>query len=77
MYLSLKELGRETLLVVYRTSITSSRRHPYKDLHERYLAWYATSQSDGTPARPVRAGKASLRLIESKLRGIPGGAALP
>ena len=55
MYLSLKELGRETLLVVYPDEYHEFKTPSHiKDLHERYLAWYAHYvKADGTPARPV------------------------
>jgi len=54
MYLSLKELGRETLLVVYPDEYHEFKTPSHiKDLHERYLAWYAHYvKADGTPARP-------------------------
>jgi dipeptidyl aminopeptidase/acylaminoacyl peptidase len=55
LYLSLKELGRETLLVVYPDEYHEFKTPSHiKDLHERYLAWYAHYvKADGTPARPV------------------------
>ena len=55
MYLSLKELGRETLLVVYPDEYHEFKTPSHiKDLNERYLAWYAHYvKADGTPARPV------------------------
>src|SRR6266852_807906 len=55
MYLSLKELGRETLLVVYPDEYHEFKTPSHiKDLHERYLAWYAHYvKADGTPARPA------------------------
>ncbi len=41
MYLAMKRLGRETLLVVYPGEFHSIRRPAYqKDRLERYLAWY-------------------------------------
>ena len=54
MYLSLKELGRETLLFVYPDEYHEFKTPSHvKDLHERYLAWYAHYvKADGTPARP-------------------------
>ncbi len=55
MYLSLKELGRETLLVVYPDEYHEFKTPSHiKDLNERYLAWFAHYvKGDGTPARPV------------------------
>ena len=57
MYLSLKELGRETLLVVYPDEYHEFKTPSHiKDLHERYLAWYAHYvKADGSPARPTPA----------------------
>jgi dipeptidyl aminopeptidase/acylaminoacyl peptidase len=57
MYLALKELGREALLVVYPDEYHEFKTPSHiKDLHERYLAWYAHYvKADGTPARPVPA----------------------
>ncbi|HUL32988.1 MAG TPA: S9 family peptidase [Candidatus Eisenbacteria bacterium] len=54
MYLSLKELGRDTLLVVYPDEYHEFKTPSHiKDLNERYLAWYAHYvKADGTPARP-------------------------
>jgi dipeptidyl aminopeptidase/acylaminoacyl peptidase len=54
MYQSLKALGRETLLVVYPDEYHGFKTPSHiKDLHERYLAWYAHYvKADGTPARP-------------------------
>lgn len=54
MYESLKALGRETLLVVYPDEYHEFKAPSHlKDLHERYLAWYAHYvKADGTPARP-------------------------
>jgi dipeptidyl aminopeptidase/acylaminoacyl peptidase len=54
MYQSLKALGRETLLVVYPDEHHGFKTPSHiKDLHERYLAWYAHYvKADGTPARP-------------------------
>ncbi|HKM68312.1 MAG TPA: S9 family peptidase [Candidatus Acidoferrum sp.] len=55
MYLSLKELGRETLLVVYPDEYHEFKTPSHiKDLNERYLAWFAHYvKADGTPARPL------------------------
>jgi dipeptidyl aminopeptidase/acylaminoacyl peptidase len=55
MYVSLKALGRETLLVVYPDEYHEFKTPSHiKDLNERYLAWYAHYvKADGTPARPV------------------------
>jgi dipeptidyl aminopeptidase/acylaminoacyl peptidase len=55
MYLTLKSLGRETLLVVYPDEYHEFKTPSHiKDLHERYLAWYAHYvKADGSPARPV------------------------
>ena len=57
MYESLKALGRDTLLVVYPDEYHGFRTPSHiKDLHERYLAWYAHYvKADGTPARPEAA----------------------
>ena len=54
MYQSLKALGRETLLVVYPDEYHGFKTPSHiKDLHERYLAWYAHYvKADGSPARP-------------------------
>src|SRR5215472_3575398 len=54
MYLALKELGRDTLLVVYPDEYHEFKTPSHiKDLNERYLAWYAHYvKADGTPARP-------------------------
>jgi len=54
MYLSLKELGRDTMLVVYPDEYHEFKTPSHiKDLNERYLAWYAHYvKQDGTPARP-------------------------
>ncbi len=54
MYQSLKRLGRDTLLVVYPDEYHGFKTPSHiKDLHERYLAWYAHYvKADGTPARP-------------------------
>ena len=54
MYQSLKALGRETELVVYPDEYHEFKTPSHiKDLHERYLAWYAHYvKADGTPARP-------------------------
>jgi len=54
MYLALKELGRETMLVVYPDEYHEFKTPSHiKDLNERYLAWYAHYvKADGTPARP-------------------------
>jgi dipeptidyl aminopeptidase/acylaminoacyl peptidase len=59
MYLSLKELGRETLLVVYPDEYHEFKTPSHiKDLNERYLAWYAHYvKADGTPARPEPANE--------------------
>jgi len=55
MYQSMKALGRETLLVVYPDEYHEFKTPSHiKDLHERYLAWYAHYvKADGTPARPA------------------------
>jgi len=55
MYESLKALGRDTLLVVYPGEYHGFKTPSHiKDLHERYLAWYAHYvKADGTPARPA------------------------
>jgi dipeptidyl aminopeptidase/acylaminoacyl peptidase len=57
MYISLKALGRDTLLVVYPDEYHGFKTPSHiKDLNERYLAWYAHYvKADGTPARPVPA----------------------
>jgi dipeptidyl aminopeptidase/acylaminoacyl peptidase len=57
MYESLKALGRDTLLVVYPDEYHEFRTPSHiRDLHERYLAWYAHYvKADGTPARPEAA----------------------
>jgi dipeptidyl aminopeptidase/acylaminoacyl peptidase len=54
MYQSLKALGRQTELVVYPDEYHEFKTPSHvKDLHERYLAWYAHYvKADGTPARP-------------------------
>jgi dipeptidyl aminopeptidase/acylaminoacyl peptidase len=54
MYESLKALGRQTELVVYPGEYHEFKTPSHiKDLHERYLAWYAHYvKADGTPARP-------------------------
>ena len=54
MYQSLKALGRDVLLVVYPDEHHEFKTPSHiKDLHERYLAWYAHYvKADGTPARP-------------------------
>ncbi|MGB7845121.1 MAG: S9 family peptidase [Candidatus Acidiferrum sp.] len=54
MYESLKALGRDVLLVVYPDEYHEFKTPSHiKDLHERYLAWYAHYvKADGTPARP-------------------------
>jgi dipeptidyl aminopeptidase/acylaminoacyl peptidase len=54
MYESLRALGRETLLVVYPDEYHGFKAPSHiRDLHERYLAWYAHYvKADGTPARP-------------------------
>jgi dipeptidyl aminopeptidase/acylaminoacyl peptidase len=54
MYQSLKALGREALLVVYPDEYHGFKTPSHiKDLHERYLAWYAHYvKADGSPARP-------------------------
>ena len=54
MYQSLKALGRETELVVYPDEYHEFKTPSHiKDLHERYLAWYAHYvKGDGTPSRP-------------------------
>lgn len=54
MYQSLKALGRETELVVYPDEYHGFKTPSHiKDLHERYLAWYAHYvKADGTSARP-------------------------
>jgi dipeptidyl aminopeptidase/acylaminoacyl peptidase len=54
MYQSLKALSRETELVVYPGEYHEFKTPSHiKDLHERYLAWYAHYvKADGTPARP-------------------------
>jgi dipeptidyl aminopeptidase/acylaminoacyl peptidase len=67
MYQSLKALGRETELVVYPDEYHEFKTPSHiKDLHERYLAWYAHYvKADGTPARPpekpidTKSGKAT------------------
>jgi len=55
MYQSLKALGRDVLLVVYPDEYHEFKTPSHiKDLHERYLAWYAHYvKADGTPARPA------------------------
>jgi dipeptidyl aminopeptidase/acylaminoacyl peptidase len=55
MYESLKALGRQTELVVYPGEYHEFKTPSHiKDLHERYLAWYAHYvKADGTPARPA------------------------
>jgi dipeptidyl aminopeptidase/acylaminoacyl peptidase len=55
MYESLKALGRQTELVVYPGEYHEFKTPSHiKDLHERYLAWYAHYvKGDGTPARPA------------------------
>ena len=55
MYQSLKALGRDVLLVVYPDEYHEFKTPSHiKDLHERYLAWYAHFvKADGTPARPA------------------------
>lgn len=55
MYESLKALGRETELVIYPGEYHEFKTPSHiKDLHERYLAWYAHYvKADGTPARPA------------------------
>ena len=55
MYEALKALGRDTLLVVYPDEYHEFKTPSHvRDLHERYLAWYAHYvKGDGTPARPV------------------------
>jgi len=55
MYMSLKALGRDTLLVVYPDEYHEFKTPSHiKDLNERYLAWYAHYvKADGTPARPT------------------------
>jgi dipeptidyl aminopeptidase/acylaminoacyl peptidase len=54
MYQSMKALGRETLLVVYPDEYHGFKTPSHiKDLHERFLAWYAHYvKADGSPARP-------------------------
>jgi dipeptidyl aminopeptidase/acylaminoacyl peptidase len=54
MYQSMKALGRETLLVVYPEEYHAFKTPSHiKDLHERFLAWYAHYvKADGSPARP-------------------------
>jgi dipeptidyl aminopeptidase/acylaminoacyl peptidase len=54
MYLSLKALGRDVLLVVYPGEYHEFKTPSHmKDLNERILAWYAHYvKADGTPARP-------------------------
>jgi dipeptidyl aminopeptidase/acylaminoacyl peptidase len=54
MYQSMKALGREAELVVYPGEYHEFKTPSHiKDLHERYLAWYAHYvKADGTPARP-------------------------
>jgi dipeptidyl aminopeptidase/acylaminoacyl peptidase len=58
MYQSLKVLGRDVLLVVYPDEYHEFKTPSHiRDLHERYLAWFAHYvKADGTPARP-RAAK--------------------
>lgn len=60
MYISLKALGRDTLLVVYPDEYHGFKTPSHiKDLNERYLAWYAHYvKADGTPARPAPAKEA-------------------
>ena len=60
MYESLKALGRDVLLVVYPDEYHEFKTPSHiKDLHERYLAWYAHYvKNDGTPARPLPAKEA-------------------
>jgi dipeptidyl aminopeptidase/acylaminoacyl peptidase len=55
MYQSLKALGRDTLLVVYPDESHGFKTPSHiKNLHERFLAWYAHYvKADGTPARPA------------------------
>jgi len=55
MYQSLKELDRETMLVVYPDEYHEFKTPSHnKDLYERLLAWYAHYvKADGTPARPA------------------------
>jgi dipeptidyl aminopeptidase/acylaminoacyl peptidase len=59
MYQSLKALGRETLLVVYPDEYHGFKTPSHvKDLHERFLAWYAHYvKADGSPARPAPASE--------------------
>jgi len=63
MYQSLKALGRDTLLVVYPDEYHEFKTPSHiKDLHERYLAWYAHYvKADGTPARPAEKSAADRR----------------
>jgi len=63
MYQSLKALGRDTLLVVYPDEYHEFKTPSHiKDLHERYLAWYAHYvKADGTPARPAERSAADWR----------------
>jgi dipeptidyl aminopeptidase/acylaminoacyl peptidase len=63
MYQSLKALGRETLLVVYPDEYHEFKTPSHiKDLHERYLAWYAHYvKADGTPARPAEKSAAQAK----------------
>lgn len=55
MYQSLKALGRETELVVYPDEYHEFKTPSHiRDLHQRFLAWYAHYvKADGTPARPA------------------------
>ena len=59
MYQSMKALGHETLLVVYPDEYHGFKTPSHiKDLHERYLAWYAHYvKADGSPARPAPASE--------------------
>jgi dipeptidyl aminopeptidase/acylaminoacyl peptidase len=63
MYQSLKALGRNTLLVVYPDEYHEFKTPSHiRDLHERYLAWYAHYvKADGTPARPAEKSAADWR----------------
>ena len=63
MYQSLKALRRDTLLVVYPDEYHEFKTPSHiRDLHERYLAWYAHYvKADGTPARPAEKPAADWR----------------
>jgi dipeptidyl aminopeptidase/acylaminoacyl peptidase len=83
MYQSLKALGRDTLLVVYPDESHGFKTPSHiKNLHERFLAWYAHYvKADGTPARPAekttveskpaKARSAELEPQKTEIRLIP------